>query len=185
MTTPIQKKKITKVPIPPLPSPHSLVTGDTTMDLDTSGYSTSKGYVDTSYLRASKKGVYESDDDEMSLGDQEEEGEEEEGSEGGVGVRRSRRKTKGKRLQFWKNERGVYMKGKMMGLLIANETPAKPKRKQSSKKKTSGGGGGGESKKRRKTEGGDLVVKKLDLESESEREEIPPEIPKQFKYLDR
>lgn len=149
------------------------------MDLDTSGYSTSKGYVDTSYLRASKKGVFESDD-EMSLGDEEDEGDEEV-SEGGIGVRRSRRKTKGKRLQFWKNERGVYMKGKMMGLLIANETPARQKRGHASKKKTQGG----ESQKRRKTGGDNLVVKKLELESESEREEIPPEIPKQFKYLDR
>jgi hypothetical protein len=164
------------------------MTGDTTMDLDTSGYSTSKGFVDTSFLRASKKGVFESDEDEMSLAEGEDD-DEEEGSEGEGrgGVRRSRRKTKGKRLQFWKNERAVYTKGKMMGLLIANETPAKPKppkRKQKGASKTKGE----ESKKRRKTE--NLAVKKLELESEDSEEgetkhQIPPEIPKQFKYLQR
>jgi hypothetical protein len=41
--------------------------------------------------------------------------------------RRSRRATKGKRFQYWKNERPVYDKGVIVGLLTAEPTPKKPK----------------------------------------------------------
>jgi hypothetical protein len=149
------------------------------MDLDTSGYSpSSKGYVDTSFLRANKRGVYESDD-ELSVDDEEGE-EEEEGNSSGV--RRSRRKTKGKRLEYWKNERSVYMKGKMMGLLVANPTPVKPKRKH-----TTGGGtkkmATTTDKKRSRKE---ILVKKLESDSSDGDAELPPpDIPRQYKYLKR
>jgi hypothetical protein len=90
-----------------------IYTADTTVDLDATGYSDSLGgYVDTSYLAAARHGVVNSDSDEGGdKEEEEEEGEEtDEGDGHGGGVRRSRRKTKGKRLQFWKNERSVYMK---------------------------------------------------------------------------
>lgn len=145
------------------------------MDLDTSAYSTSKEYVDTSYLRASKKGVFESDD-ELSVDHEDEDDEDDAES---MGIRRSRRKTKGKRLQFWKNERSVYMNGKMMGLLIADPTPAKPKRKRVDTSKTS------ENNKKKKSTLSQLS-KKLHTESESDKEsEVPPSIPKKYKYIDR
>jgi hypothetical protein len=47
-------------------------------------------------------------------------------------VRRSKRATKGKKLEFWKGERVVYDRGQMIGVLTANPTPAKPKRPKQS-----------------------------------------------------
>ena len=54
------------------------------------------------------------------------------------GTRRSRRRTKGQRFAFWKNERPVYQQGEMIGFLTANPTPKKPKRsvKQQNRKYT-------------------------------------------------
>jgi hypothetical protein len=166
----------------------SLSTGDTTMDLDTSGYSpSSKEYVDTSFLRATKRGVYQSDDD-LSPVDRDDDDEEDEREEGTGGVRRSRRQTKGKRFQFWKNERPVYVKGKMMGLLVTNPTPAKPKRKHRVGGVGTGAGGGttsGTQNKKSRNERKE-IVKKLESDSEEEDKEIPPPvIPKQYKYLSR
>ena len=43
-------------------------------------------------------------------------------------VRRSRRRTKGQRFQFWKNERPVYNQGEIIGFMTANATPLKPKK---------------------------------------------------------
>jgi hypothetical protein len=50
--------------------------------------------------------------------------EEEEEEDTGVG-RRSKRATKGQRFEYWKNERPVYDKGQMVGLLLALPTPKK------------------------------------------------------------
>lgn len=77
--------------------------GDAT-DHDTSFSSTSKSYVDTSFLRASRKQIYDSDGEE-GLGSEEDY---ETFRVNENGVRRSSRQTKGRRLEFWKNERPVY-----------------------------------------------------------------------------
>lgn len=153
--------------------------GDTTMDLDTSYSSTSKSYADSSFLRAARKQIYEDDDDnEIVTG-----AHSSDDSEENRGVRRSRRKYKGERVQFWKNERNIYVKGKMMGRLVANPTPAKPKRKSSAittKNQTNKA-----TKKRKEVK---EVVKKLEKDSESEIEieqEAPIILPKGVKYLNR
>jgi hypothetical protein len=77
------------------------------------------------------------------LSDSEEEEEEDEG-----GPRRSRRATKGQRVKFWKNERPVYVKGKMVGLLQADPTPAKPKTTKVLKKRKKSSSSGVGKKKR-------------------------------------
>mmetsp|Transcript_25517 Transcript_25517/g.43035 ORF Transcript_25517/g.43035 Transcript_25517/m.43035 type:complete len:639 (-) Transcript_25517:6149-8065(-) len=88
---------------------------------------TDRSFVDTSYLQALREGKME----DGSFSDQPEH--EEEG-----GPRRSRRATKGQRVQFWKNERPQYEKGRMVGILQAEPTPAKPKRVVKKKKKSTG-----------------------------------------------
>jgi hypothetical protein len=116
-------------------------------ELDTSAY-----VQETSFLRAAaarskggKKaggrggrgatlglGLGEEDDEEDGLllhSDEDDLGSQ--GSGGPEGVRRSRRVTKGQRFQFWKNERPVYQQGRIIGLLTAEPTPHKPKRKRS------------------------------------------------------
>lgn len=72
---------------------------------------------ESSFLRSAEKSrsFAATDDDEERSSDDE-------------GVRRSRRRTKGQRFQFWKNERPVYNKGEIIGFMTANPTPAKPKR---------------------------------------------------------
>jgi centromere protein C len=56
------------------------------------------------------------------------------------GGRRSRRATKGKRFAYWKNERPVYDKGQIVGVLTAEPTPRKKKSKLNGK--GNGGAGG-------------------------------------------
>lgn len=85
---------------------------------------TDRSFVDTSYLQALREGKME----EGSFSEEPEPQEE-------GGPRRSRRVTKGKRMQFWKNERPEYKKGRMVGLLQADPTPAKPTRVIKKKKK--------------------------------------------------
>ncbi len=89
-----------------------------------------QSYVDTSYEQAIRAGVREGGQDDSGL-----EVQEEEEDSSAEGPRRSRRATKGQRVQFWKNERPVYVKGKMVGLLQAEPTPAKPKRATQTKQK--------------------------------------------------
>jgi hypothetical protein len=55
-------------------------------------------------MSAVRKGVFSSDEEE----------EEESEKEREEGVRRSKRITKGKRFQFWKNERSVYVEVSMV-----------------------------------------------------------------------
>jgi hypothetical protein len=93
---------------------------DTTID---------RSFVDTSYLQAVREGKME------DTSDTEHEDDDDEHEEGGP--RRSRRATKGQRVQFWKNERPRYVKGRMVGILQAEPTPAKPKRNLKKKKKSS------------------------------------------------
>ena len=52
---------------------------------------------------------------------------EDEHSDEGEGVRRSRRATKGQRFAFWKGERPVYQEGTVVGLITAEPTPKKTK----------------------------------------------------------
>lgn len=89
---------------------------DTTLD---------QSLVDTSYLQAARSG----DLDKSSLLELEQDEED-------SGMRRSKRVTKGQRVQFWKNERPRYMRGRMVGMLEAEPTPAKPKRSGATKKKS-------------------------------------------------
>ena len=57
------------------------------------------------------------------------------------GARRSRRATKGKRFQYWKNERPVYDKGQIIGLLTADPTPKKKSNGGIKKSSSSSSGG--------------------------------------------
>lgn len=88
---------------------------------------TDQSFVDTSYMQAARAGVVEGNSDT-----EEEEQPEEEG-----GPRRSRRATKGQRVQFWKNERPRYVKGRMVGILQAAPTPLKPPTKRTKTKRKS------------------------------------------------
>mmetsp|Transcript_20730 Transcript_20730/g.29791 ORF Transcript_20730/g.29791 Transcript_20730/m.29791 type:complete len:650 (+) Transcript_20730:96-2045(+) len=144
---------------------------NTTRDIDSSGLSSS-GYVDTSFMSAARRGLRDSDEEENDIPSDHDSADEQ-------GLRRSRRATKGQRFQFWKNERSVYMRGRMVGLLRAEPTPRKPKR--TTKQNNRG-------RKRSK------VSRRLEDSSESEAEQEihkteknlpPPKIPSDIKYIPR
>ena len=98
-------------------------------------------------MQAARAGVLDRDREGSQHSDSEEEEDEEE-EEGGP--RRSRRATKGQRVQFWKNERPRYVKGRMVGILQAAPTPVKPvtKRLTQQKKKKKNSSGSGKQNKR-------------------------------------
>jgi len=74
--------------------------------------------------RGKKSSLYNSDEDE-ELADTDN------SEDGGDGLRRSRRATKGKKFAFWKGERPIYREGgTMVGLLQADPTPKKQAKKK-------------------------------------------------------
>ena len=76
---------------------------------DTDEEPDASGFTETTYLEAIRNR-------DVGLED------EEEGEEAG---RRSNRVTKGRRFEFWKNERPVYERGQLIGILAAEPTPRK------------------------------------------------------------
>jgi len=90
-------------------------------------------HIDDSFIQKaikakSKKRYLDDEDDE----------DEDDGEDGPPGMRRSRRATKGQKFEFWKGERTVYQAGKLVGVLHALPTPAKPKSKAKAKPKSNG-----------------------------------------------
>ena len=98
--------------------------------------------------RVTDESYYDDDDDEIDLDDSFEMGgddrdhslvasarkkglsydDDDDDEEDDMAGRRSRRATKGKRFAYWKNERPVYDKGQIVGVLTAEPTPKKKKR---------------------------------------------------------
>jgi hypothetical protein len=83
------------------------------------------------------------------------------------GVRRSKRATKGLHMQFWKNERSVYAKGVLVGVLHAEETPKRQRRVYHPTHTTK------------------KVSKRLHSESEGEEEMPLPKLPPKVNYINR
>mmetsp|Transcript_18619 Transcript_18619/g.17945 ORF Transcript_18619/g.17945 Transcript_18619/m.17945 type:complete len:798 (+) Transcript_18619:113-2506(+) len=109
-------------------------------DSDDEGGDDSGFVEDTSFLKAIKdRNLNDGDrrDSRASTDQEEEEEEEDEEAEEDRrnGMRRSSRITKGQRMAYWRGERPVYQKGKMVGILKADKTPAKKARPVAGKKR--------------------------------------------------
>lgn len=123
---------------------------------DTDGEDQS-GFTDSSFMsEVRKKKASSSYIDDPSLDGDEDDGE----------VRRSRRATKGMKFAFWKGERAVYDHGKIVGMLKANPTPAKSKKRPA----------GGEARK---------GILKLRYDDGAEQEEAPVVLPRGVRFMDR
>lgn len=79
------------------------------------------GYTDTSYLQSVRRKLQKNLD--KSLEEREE--------EAASAVRRSKRITKGMTFQFWRNERPLYMRGRLKGYVTSEPTPVKQQEQKS------------------------------------------------------
>jgi hypothetical protein len=82
---------------------------------DKSGFTDDMSFLDDKKKRSRDGGSYSESSSEDDISDDEDTD----------GLRRSRRATKGKKFAFWKNERPIYERGKMVGELHADPTPKK------------------------------------------------------------
>lgn len=121
--------------------------------------------------------------------EEEEEGEAEAVVENGLEVRRSRRKTKGVKLAYWKNERPIYKQGHYVGFFEAEKTPKKPTRgSRAAAAGSSLGGKGGKvrvpnsNKSKREMRG--WTDDETDV-TDGESALRPVKLPKGVKYLER
>jgi hypothetical protein len=96
---------------------------DTDEEVEDEGATDKSGFTDTSYLDAVRR---RREDEGQEDG---EDTDADDDDDDGSGPRRSRRATKGQRFAFWKGERPVYESGKLVGLLRADPTPRKAKRR--------------------------------------------------------
>jgi len=92
--------------------------------------------------------------------------------------RRSKRVTRGKRFEYWKNERPVYDQGEMVGLLLALPTPKKSnKTRANSKQQTS---------KTKLIKLADKQIdKQIDRRLDSQSDDRPVKIPRNIKILNK
>jgi len=123
--------------------------------VDTDDEGAEQSFLQSATKRRAEDGDYDDDDGDDDDDD-------------GYG-RRSKRATKGKRFQYWKNERPVYNQGQIVGLLTADPTPKKKA------KPGANAGKAGALRKARPTATG----------YEVDSEEMPPvRLPSDIQYLD-
>jgi hypothetical protein len=144
---------------------------DDAEDEDEDGATDKSGFTDSSYLEAARRRALQDEDD---TDDDEDDGEDD---EDGRGIRRSRRATKGQRFAFWKGERPVYESGNLVGLLRADPTPRKPKRKLLRNGVRSGPAASDRNAKKAK------VINDENVPTESALQSAPFDLPKKVKYF--